>query len=181
MMNTKKDSLSNKFFQALIFVFGSIWFGSQISKLLTIFHFFQSDEFGRLSLRESINFNLIVDLYYQLIPLFSVTIVSYIIFIIILFIYFLNNIRTLKFKGWLFISIVIIFFCVPFEIYLLSIDWKILVSAYNKSANPYSFIKLSEERISILGNFPLISIFLHLITLFLISFKPLDKENRVEN
>lgn len=170
-----------KIIQSLILVFGAIWIGSQISKILTIYYFFQTDDFGRVFIKPELTNSPINLIAYQFVPIFSTSIISYILFILFLISYVILIRKELKYKGWLFISIVIIILCLPFEIYLGLIDFKIFDLAYNRIGNSEIFINLFTNRVVALSSFPVISIFLHIFTLFLIVFKPLNKEKKSEN
>lgn len=180
-MKKIKSEIFLKIFQSLILIFGSLWLGSQVSKILTVYYFFNSDQYGRLSLKSEINIDLMSAISYQLVPIFSISLISYLIFISLLIIYVFLIRNYLKYRGWLFISIIIIFLCLPFELYASFIDLKIFENAYYKTADAKTFLLLFENRIISLGSFPLISIFLHIITYFLIIFKPLDKRSSFED
>lgn len=170
-----------KIIQSLILVFGAIWIGSQISKVLTIYYFFQTDEFGRVFLKPELANSPINSIAYQIVPIFSTSIISYILFILFLISYVISIRKELKYKGWLFISAVIVLLCLPFEIYLGLIDYKIFDLAYNRTGSSEIFINLFTNRVMELSSFPIISIFLHIFTLFLVVFKPLNKEKKSEN
>lgn len=180
-MKKIKSEIPLKIFQSLILIFGSVWLGSQISKILTIYYFFNSDQYGRISLKSDINADIVSAISYQLVPIFSISLISYLIFIALLIIYVFLIRKFLKYRGWLFISFIIIILCLPFELYASFIDLKIFEYAYYKTANSKTFLFLFENRITSLGSFPLISIFLHIITYFLIIFKPLDKRSNFED
>lgn len=170
-----------KFLETLILIFGSVWIGSQLSKILTLYYFFQTDQYGRISLKTEIMPDIINSISYQLTPIFSINLISYIIFILLILVYTFIIRKSLKQKGWLFISIIIIILCLPFEIYASIFDFKIFEYSYYRIGDSKTILSLFENRIISLSSFPLISIFLHLITYFLIIFKPLDKRSSFEN
>jgi hypothetical protein len=83
--------------------------------------------------------------------------------------------------GWLFISLGIIFLCLPFEIYLSLIDIKLFESLFYRIGDSGSILSLYEKRIQSLSSFPIVSVLLHIITAILIVFKPLDKRGKIED
>lgn len=170
-----------KIFQSIILSSGSLWLGAQVSKLLLIFYFFNTDQFGRITLKPEVPKDTINIIVYQLTPVFSISLVSYLIFIGALIIYLFLELKKLKLKGWLFISLLIVILLIPFEIYLSTIDLDIAIKSFYRIGDSKLFLTLLEERITKLGNIPFISVFLHLICFILIVFKPLNKEAKVEN
>jgi hypothetical protein len=175
-MNKFNSHLIDKIITSIILISGAIWVGSQITKLLTIYYFFDTDRFGRLFLKPEIPLESVASSVFQMVPMFSISIISYFIFILFTIIYTVIIRKHLRWKGWLFISIVMVLFCVPFEIYLTLIDIKILRLAFERMGNSSLFVNLLESRIIDLASFPLISVFLHLICITLFVFKPLNKE-----
>ncbi|MCX7612586.1 MAG: hypothetical protein N2043_13480, partial [Ignavibacterium sp.] len=111
-----------KIFQSIILSSGSLWLGSQVSKLLLIFYFFNTDQFGRITLKPEVLKDTINIIVYQLTPVFSISLISYLIFISAIIIYLFLELKELKSKGWLFISLLIVILLIPFEIYLSTID-----------------------------------------------------------
>lgn len=180
-MNKIKSEIINKLLQSIILISGSVWLGSQITKILTIYYFFQSDEFGRISLKNQIVPETVNLISYQLVPLFSVSFVSYTIFIIFIIAYTIYIGKNIKKMGWLFISLAIIFLCLPFEIYLSLIDIKLFEYLFYRIGDSTSILSLYEKRIQSLSSFPIASLILHMITAVLIVFKPLDKRGKIEN
>jgi len=180
-MIKKKSEFVNKFLQSVILLFGAVWLGSQITKVLTIYYFFQTDRFGRIALKNEILPNILNSISYQLVPIFSVSLISYVLFILFVIFYFFLVRKNLKKMGWIFISFVIIIFCLPFEIYLSFIDIELLKDLFYRTGESASILLLFEKRILALSSFPIISIILHSIIFFLIVFKPLDKRELIEN
>ncbi|GEM_PF-753002 len=180
-MSLKKPDFRNKLLQTMIFISGSIWLGSQMSKILSIYYFFQTDEFGRISLKSEINPESINIIAYQLVPVFSVSLISYSIFILLTFFYTIYIGKQLKKMGWLFISLSIVFLCLPFEVYLSLIDLKLIENTFYRLGDSKIILSLFEDRILSLSSFPIISIILHFFVIALIIFKPLDKRGKIEN
>lgn len=180
-MKKIKSEIIDKLLQSIILISGSVWLGSQITKILTIYYFFQSDEFGRISLKNEILSETVNLIAYQLVPLFSVSLISYTIFIIFIIAYSIYIRKNIKKMGWLFISLAIIFLCLPFEIYLSLIDFKLFELLFYRIGDSFSILSLFEKRIQSLSSFPIISIILHFITATLVIFKPLDNRGKIEN
>ncbi len=180
-MTKVKSEVINKFLQSIILLSGSVWLGSQITKVLTIYYFFQTDEFGNIFLRSEVNSDTIHLISYQFAPIFSITLISYTVFILFVIIYSFFIRKSIKQLGWLFISIMIIFLCVPIEIYLMKIDFKLFEYSFYRTGDSATFLSLFSNRVQSLSSFPIISIILHFIVIFLIIFKPLDKRGKIEN
>jgi hypothetical protein len=89
--------------------------------------------------------------------------------------------KHLKNRGWLFISFLIVLIFSPFEIYSIIIDFKIFELSFYRTGDSTTLLNLFRERVISLSSFPLISIFLHLTIVFLMIFKPLNKEQKIEN
>lgn len=180
-MTKLKSEFVKKFLESVILISGAVWLGSQITKILTIYYFFQTDRFGRITIKNEILPDTINLISYQLVPIFSVSLISYILFILFTIFYFILMIKNLKKVGWLFISFIIIFLCSPFEVYLSLIDIELLRDLFYRTGESSVILSLFEKRIMTLSSFPIMSIILHTLVFFLIVFKPLDKREVIEN
>lgn len=169
-----------KILESLILITCSIWIGSQLTKLFTIYYFFEVDQYGRFLLKNNINLDSINLIAFQLTPIFVTPMITYSLFILFFLILIIFLRKKIKSLGWLFISLLIVIICLPLEIYLTFIDYDIFQYSFHRTGVSDLFLKLFEKRVTILGNFPIISLFLHLTLFLLIIFKPLHKI-KIEN
>ncbi|MCJ7552467.1 MAG: hypothetical protein MUO34_01165 [Ignavibacteriaceae bacterium] len=172
----KKQSFFSKLFASFALVSGSIWIGSYLVKLFLIYQLFEPKD---LVLKEMFSINDINIVIFSLLPAFITPFLAYIIMIISFVLFLLFSKISIKENGWLFISIMIIFITLPFEFYLLVIDYKIISLLLQSSFNTDSIIILVRDRITALSSFPIIEILSYLSILFLIIFKPLTVKNKV--
>ncbi len=172
----KKQSFFSKLFASFALVSGSIWIGSYLVKLFLIYQLFEPKD---LILKEMFLIDDINTILLSLLPAFLTPFLAYIIMIMSFVLFLLSSKIKLKENGWLFISIVIILITLPFELYLLIIDFKIISMLLQSSFNADSIINLVRDRITALSSFPIIEILSYLSILFLIIFKPLTIKNKV--
>jgi hypothetical protein len=160
----------SKFFLFVCFLFGALWFGGYLLRILLTFQLYEPKDYllksyinsqnlsGILTtLNSAITFNLV------LFPLFVIT-----------FILFLTTSRiNLKKEGWLFIILLIVIITIPFEIYLMVFDYRIASKVFSGNFNSSEIINLYTKRMSVLSSFPLIELFAYCGIIFLLVFKPL--------
>jgi hypothetical protein len=80
----------------------------------------------------------------------------------------------------LFIIAVIVLITLPFEVYLMTIDYSIICQLHYGTYNTSDMVGLFVRRIKVLGSFPLIEIFCYLSFYYFLLFRPLTK-NKNEN
>lgn len=170
----KNKNLIEKYFLFFALSFGAIWFGSSISKLFMSYYLFLPEE---LIVKESIKESLSQVLSSHL-PIYVISFISFIVYFISFLIFFV--VTKLKFKenGWLFVMLVIFIFQALPEIYLSTIDYKIISNIYYGPINSNLLLGEIIKRITILNGFPLINLFSFLAIVFLFVFKPLEKKSK---
>ena len=92
-------------------------------------------------------------------------------FIITFLIFLISSKISLKQNGWLFIITLIVFVTFPFELYLITIDYKILTEVYSAGFNANQVLNLYIERFKVLGSFPIIEVLCYFAVIFLILFQ----------
>ena len=80
-------------------------------------------------------------------------------------------------NGWLFIITVLIIVTAPFEIYLMTIDYRIFSQILTGVFDSTEIINLTMKRLTVLSSFPLIELLSYCAIIFLALFQPLTKEN----
>jgi hypothetical protein len=166
----KKQSFISKLFVSVTISSGAIWFGSYISKLFTIYNLFEPKD---LALKASFESESIGYLLAELLPVFVTPFTAYIVMIVFFLLAVSVSKVNIKKEGWLFISIMLVLITLPFEIYLMLIDYRVISSLLSNSYNNEYILELLRDRITSLSGFPIILLLCYLSIIFLIVFKPL--------
>jgi hypothetical protein len=106
-------------------------------------------------------------------------VILYILFIISFLIFLISSKISLKQNGWLFIITLIIFVTLPFEVYLKTIDYKIITYFYKTGFNANQVLNLYIERFKILGSFPIIEVLCYFAIIFFILFQPFKIKKKI--
>lgn len=169
MLNLNRFS---KILLSLTIVFGSIWLGGYITRQLVFYQFFDSENLNLLPEFQLLNSNEVLKITQ---PLLVHNILTYGIFLFSFILFFVFSKINLRQEGWFFICSAIILITSPFEIYLLSIDYKIInLLTQNNFENNLVF-NLIKKRIEVLSSFSLIEVFAYIGIIFIAVFKPLNK------
>lgn len=164
----------SKFSKIFLFLFASsgvIWIGSYITRLSLFYHLFQATEY---QLKDFVTDQNIGGIFETLIAAVSINLVFYVIMIIAFIFFLISGKINLKQHGWLFISMVLIIFTAPFEIYLLSIDYQIVINVFQGNFNSKEILTLVIKRFTILSSFPIVEILAYFAVLYLFLFQPLS-------
>ncbi len=157
----------------LTIVFGSLWLGSYLTKLLLIYQLFQGNEFELKDYLNDINLGAVLK---TISSAFSAALILYPLFIVSFILFMFFSKLNLKRNGWLFIITMLIIITAPMEIYLLSINYKISMLSLTSPTPADEILKLIIKRMNVLGSFPLVEILCYFAIIFLIIFKPLHKD-----
>ena len=154
-------------------LFLALWLGGYVARHFVMYQLFDPET---QLLRTNYQISSLPNVLITILPLFVYNIITYTVFIVtfILFLFF-SKIK-LKYEGWLFIIMLIVFICAPFEIFLLLKDYKIAVIINSGSFNPKDVVELIKERIEILNSFSLVEIFSYIGIIALAVFRPLRKK-----
>lgn len=164
----------SKILLTITLIFGSIWLGGYIARHLVIYQFFDPDNFKLLDIYNNSTSQNSIRLIQSLLVL---NIITYSIFLIFLFLFIIVSRINLKQNGWLFICLLIVLITAPFEIFLLTKDYEILLQIVNVKFDSLNVLTLIKNRIEVLSSFSIIEIFAYISMFFLIIFKPLTKLN----
>jgi hypothetical protein len=82
---------------------------------------------------------------------------------------------SLKKEGWLFISVLVVLICAPFEFFLILKDYKIANAIYSQNFDPLAIVNLIRDRMTILSSFSLIEIISFIGIIFLFVIQPMKK------
>lgn len=152
----------------------AIWVGAYVTRLLMVYNIYEFDGIN-LFLRPFYNNNL-HHVLNSFLPLFSTTLVLYPVFIITFVLFLISSRLNLRRNGWLFMITVLVFITMPFEIYLMTFDYRIFNTIYyNSGFDINTAFDLITKRIQILNTFPIIEVLCYCSILFLAIFRPFTK------
>jgi hypothetical protein len=100
--------------------------------------------------------------------------------VIVLILFYVTSKISLRFNGWLFIILIAVMITLPFEIYLMLIDYKIIIALNNGSFDSTQIINLLKDRIKDLSSFSIVAVLTYLSFFYFIVFQPLTKEIKPE-
>ena len=163
---------TSKTFLIIAVLSGSLWTGAYLVRMLLTY---QIVEGADLVFREFINEDNLYGIYNVLNPVIASTFVLYILFFISFIIFLIISRLSLKNNGWLFIITVLVLITAPFELYLMRLDYKILININYGATDINLITELLKERIKALSSFPLIELFCFFSFYYLILFRPLTK------
>ena len=167
-------SKTSKIFLLLAALSGSLWMGAYFARLIVFYQLFEPRE---LALRQIFNEQNLHAVLIELNPLIILTLVLYLVFIIAYFVFITSSKMSLKENGWLFIITVIIFITLPFELYLVSFDYRIISIVLTGNFNSMEIVQLIIKRFKVLSSFPVIELFCYFSIIYFVLFKPLTKKN----
>ena len=171
----KSVSTISKIFAAMSLIAVSIWVGSYFTRLFLVYQLFEGTD---LILKSYINESNINGILYSLLPALMVQFISFIVMIISIILFYLTSNLSLRFNGWLFIILMGVLITLPFEIYLMIIDYKIIIALMSGSFDSAQIIILLRDRIKNLSSFPIVVLLTYLSFYYFIVFQPFT--NKVE-
>ena len=118
----KNQSFLNKLFTLIAAISGCIWLGSYATRMIISYQLFDID----MKIASYINDNNLEIILKIISPSINTTFVLFVTFIIAFTIFLFTSDIKLKENGWMFITVVIIYTTLPFEGYLMIIDFKII-------------------------------------------------------
>lgn len=154
---------------------GLVWLGGYISRMIITFQLFEGNQF---ELRSIFAGDYLHAALYLINPAVTYNLITYPIFLLSLIGFIFISKLSLKENGWLFISLLLILITAPFEIYLLTIDYKIATSVfYNPDFDSTYILNLTIERFKVLSSFPIIEVFIYFAIIYLFIFQSLKKKS----
>jgi|SRR5690606_1769666 len=171
-----KFSRSARIFLFISVLSGSLWIGAYLTRLFLTYQLFEAEN---LSLKSIISQDSLTTVFYVLLPAITTTFVLYIVFIFSFIIFLFLSKLSFKQNGWLFITALIIFLTMPFEVYLMTIDYYLITQLNSATFNAGEVLSLIMERIKVLSSFLLVEIFCYISIYYFILFKPLTSKNKL--
>lgn len=172
----KQLSLISKVLLAFTFASGALWLGSYTVKIFSFFNLFDLDQNSSLILKAALVNVDLKPVIFELVPVLTISLTSYIVFIISGLLFLFISKISLRENGWIFISVMIVLLCFPFEIYLSLKDYELTGMILSGSSDSTSMLELIKSRITVLSSYPIVALILHYSIIFLFVFKPLTKK-----
>jgi hypothetical protein len=171
----KNNNILYKTFLFLTVLAGLIWLGGYIARMLITFQLFEGNQF---ELKSVFSGDYLRAAFYTINSAITYNLITYPVFLISFFTFFIISKLSLKNNGWLFISLILILITAPFEIYLLTIDYSIATTVfYNPGFDVTNILGLTIERFRVLSSFPIIEVFIYFAIIYLFIFQPLKKKS----
>jgi len=170
----KNISTISKVFAVLSLIAAAIWVGSYLSRLFLVYQLFEGPDLILKSYITSENINGIL---FSILPSFVVHFIAFIVMFLSTTIFYLTSKINLRYNGWLFIILIAIIITIPFEIYLMLIDYKIIMMLNNGSFDSNTVISLLRDRIKDLSSYSIVAILTYLSFYYFIVFQPLTKKD----
>ncbi len=173
----QKEKLLTKIFLYISAVSGMIWTGTYLLRLSLSYQLFEPNEFVVKSIYSQENLFAFFNIFLIAI---ETTAICYLIFIIAYLIFITTTKYKLKQNGWLLIITIIIFLTFPFEIYLMTIDYKMVQELSSASFVVNNVVNLIIKRFTSLAGFPLMELFAYFSIIYFVIFQPLkvtEKQN----
>lgn len=176
----KNLSKSSKLFAFIALTALSVWIGSYLTRLFLVYNLFTGPE---LQLKDYVNDQNLSGIVQTLLPAILTHFVSYITYVVTFVVFLFISKLSLKQYGWLFIILVAVLVTLPFEAYLMNIDYKIITILLSGSFDNNQVISLLRDRIKDLSSFPIVILFSYISFFYFVIFQPLTKKeiNKHEN
>ncbi|QQS37941.1 MAG: hypothetical protein IPM56_08385 [Ignavibacteriales bacterium] len=169
----RKSSKVSNIFLFIASLSGALWTGSYLLRTFISYWFFEPEDFV---LKAFITTENMAGITYSLTPVVSTTLILYLVFITTFILYIITTDLKLKLNGWLFISLLIVLVTLPFEAYLMTIDYKMISFLTSATYDPEMIIDLIRKRFNVLGNFPIVILFCYFSLFYFIIFRPFTKK-----
>jgi hypothetical protein len=166
----KSLGLLSKTFLFTSILLGSLWIGGYLFRLVVFYQLFEEEEFA---LRPFINDQNLPGIFMILRSAVAMTLILFPLFILSYISFLVSSKINLKQNGWLFIITILIFITLPFEIYLMTIDYDIIFKINYSSFSTDDVLSLVIERFKVLSSFPIIELICYFIVIYLMIFQPL--------
>lgn len=171
----QKISTVSKVLAVLSLMSASIWIGSYLSRLFLVYQIFEGPD---LILKSYVNDANVEGILISIMPALVVHLVAFIFMIMTSILFIATSKLNLRNNGWLFIILVAILITLPFEIYLMIIDLKIILMLQSTSFDSNAILFLLRDRIKVLSSYSIVAILTYLSFYYFIVFQPLTKKEK---
>jgi hypothetical protein len=150
------------------------WMGSYLLRMIITYQLFDETIKEYRNYITDLNINGILT---ALNPAVITTFALFLSFLLFYFLFLVTSGINLRKNGWLFIITVLVLITAPFEIYLMTIDYRIFTRVAGGSFQSSEVVSLIIKRFKSLSSFPLIELLCYSAVIFLAIFKPLKKKD----
>lgn len=165
----KKESILSKTLASLSVLSGALWLGAYTERLFVTFMMFKEEG---LILKDYINESNLTGILTTISPSIALSFIFYVIFVTSFTLFLITSKIKLKQNGWLFIITLLVFVTLPFEAYLMSFDYKMILEILSGNFNSSYLLGLIIDRFRLLSGFPIIIIITYVTIPFFIVLKP---------
>jgi hypothetical protein len=169
----KSISTFSKIFAVLSLISAAVWVGSYSTRLFLVYRLFEGPD---LILKSYISTENVDGILISILPSIVVHFVSFVSMLLTTLIFYSTSKINLRFNGWLFIILIAILLTTPFEIYLMTIDYKTITLINSGSFNSDVVIGLLRARIKDLSSYSIVAILTYLSFYYFLVFQPLTKK-----
>ncbi len=170
----KKISKISATFLTIATIACIFWMGSYLLRMFLTYQLFDETI---SAYKPYVNDQNIAGILITINPAVVTTFVLYIVFLIFFFLFLLTSGLNLRKNGWLFIITIIVLLTAPFEIYLMTIDYRIFTNVNTGVFQSSEVVSLVIKRLMNLSSFPLIELLSYCAVVFLAIFKPMTRED----
>lgn len=170
----KKISKISASFLTIASIACIFWMGSYLLRLFLSYQLFDETV---TAYRDYVNEQNIRGILITLNPAVVTPFVLFIVFLVFYFLFLFTSGLNLRKNGWLFIITLLILVTAPFEIYLMTIDYRIFSLVNTGEFRNTDVVSLVIKRLKILSSFPLIELLSYCAAVFLAIFKPMTRED----
>ncbi len=157
---------------------GVLWLGAYLTRLMLTYQLFEPKDY---ILKAYVTPENLSGILITLGAAVSTTMILYITFIVSFVLFLISSKVSLKKNGWLFITALIVLVTLPFEVYLMTVDYSIIDKIYFSSFDAQSILNLFVKRLKTLSSFSLVEIFSYFAAVYFVLFQPLTKRDVIKN
>jgi hypothetical protein len=165
----------SKILMFLAFLSGSLWIGAYLTRMFEQYQLFEAKD---LALKAFVNNQNLGGILYTMLPAVTTTFILYIILIVTYTLFLITSRISLKKNGWLFIITLIIYLTMPMEVYLMTIDYDIILQLNSGNFDAQRVLALVVDRIKVLSSFSLVEVFCYFSIIYFVLFQPLTVKNK---
>lgn len=174
----KNQRIAVKIFAFIAMLSGMLWIGAYAVRMMISYSHFDA----QMNLVIPNEAEVLKSLLLSINPVINTTFILYILFIITYTLFLISSNIKLKNSGWLFLISAIVYLTLPFEVYLMTIDYKLIIQLnFTEVINTEYSINLIRDRFTDLGGFPVIIILSYCSMVYFLLFKPFSIEIKNEN
>lgn len=157
----------------LLAVAGVVWYGATTARLLSIYQIYDGVE---MRLNE-FAVGAVLPIFHAINPILVATMVAYVAFVALFVAFVVVSKLSLRWNGWLFMSLLIVGGLAPYELYLIAeYDFHLAHGLFYGWADSAYVEHMALERVKASGSYVLIQLASHLVALYLFVFQPMTKK-----